>query len=332
MERAARNAGSCPRWTAWRSLAVTIATLWAGAAMADAYPTRPITLINPWPAGGPADIVSRPLAAALTKELGQAIVVSNRAGSGGVVGTTAVATAKPDGYTLLLSHVGPNAMSPALQAQLPYDALKSFRHISLIASGSAVLAVNPRLPVRSIPELVDYARKNPGLLYGSTGVGTNMHLAGELLKMKTGIDIVHVPYPGAAPNIQDMIGGRLHITFLGPAPLLPHIASGAVRALGVTTAKESAVLPGVPPIARTIPDYDVAVWYGLAAPAGTADAVVDRISQAVLRSMKDPDLVKTYAQGGMSPEGTSPGRQHAYVESELRKWRDVVKAAGIKPE
>ncbi len=310
-------------------LVLAAALMGAVAARAETWPSRPIKLINPWPPGGPADIVARPIIEQLGVALGQPVVMENKSGANGTIGANVVAKAAPDGYTLLFSHVGPIAISPAMQADLPYDPLKDLVAITQFVSGPTVLLVRPDLPITSVPSLIDYAKKNPGkLTYGSVGPGSTTHLAGEMLHMMAGIDIVHVPYKGAAPVLTDLLAGQIDLSFINVSGAIPHIQSGKVRALAVTTLKRSSVLPDLPTVAETLPGFEVNSWYGLMAPAGTPQPIVDRLYKEVSAILKMPDIVERLKQGGLDPEGTTPAQHTAHIKDELARWAKVVKATG----
>jgi tripartite-type tricarboxylate transporter receptor subunit TctC len=310
-------------------LAAIMMAAGAAAARAETWPSRPIKLINPWPPGGPADIVARPIIEKLGVALGQPVVMENKSGANGTIGANLVAKAAPDGYTLLFSHVGPIAISPAMQADLPYDPLKDLVAITQIVSGPTVLLVRSDLPITSVPTLIDYAKKNAGkLTYGSVGPGSTTHLAGEMLHVIAGIDIVHVPYKGAAPVLTDLLAGQIDMSFINVAGALPHIQSGKVRALAVTTLKRSSVLPDLPTVAETLPGFEVNSWYGLMAPASTPKAIVDRLYKEVSTILKMPDIVERLKQAGLDPEGTTPAQHTAHIGEERSRWAKLVKETG----
>lgn len=307
----------------------------ATGAFAQDYPNEPIRLISPWPPGGPADAIGQPLADRLSQALGQPVVFEHHPGSNGTIATNLVANADPDGYTLLLSHAGPTAIAPAVQDGLPYDSVEDFAHIVRVAGGPALLAARGDLPIDSVEELIEYARENPGeLAYGSVGVGSTVHLAGELFKLEAGIDLLHVPYTGFAPNVADVLGGRLDLTILGIGPLIEHIESGDIKPLAVTTAERSSLVPDVPGMADALPGYDVATWYGLAAPAGTPEEIINLIAGEVDQILQDEELAARIESGsGMTPvTGDSPEAHSQRIEEEIEQWRRVVEAAGIEVE
>jgi tripartite-type tricarboxylate transporter receptor subunit TctC len=300
------------------------------AALAQAWPAKPIHVVNPWPPGGPADIVARPIMEKLAAALGQPVVLDNKPGANGTIGSAAVAKAAPDGYTLLFSHVGPMAISPAMQPEMAYDPAKDLLQITQFVSGPTVLVVRPEVPVTSIPELIAYAKKNPGkVTYGSVGQGSTTHLAGEMLHLMAGVDIVHVPYKGAAPVVTDLLGGQIDMSFLNISGALPLIQSGKLRGIAVTTLKRSSVLPDLPTVDETLSGFEVNSWYGLEAPAGTPKPVVDRLYNEVSAILKMPDIVERLKASGLDPEGTTPEQHTAKVKADIARWAKLVKETGV---
>lgn len=297
---------------------------------AEPWPTKPIVVINPWAPGGPADIVARPIMQKLSERLGQPIVVENRAGANGVIGATAVAKARPDGYTLLFSHVGPIAISPAMQADMPYDSIKDFEPVTQVVSAPLVLVVRPDLPIKSLQDLVAYAKSRPGKLsYGSVGAGSTTHLAGEMLHGMAGIDILHVPYKGAAPVITDMLGGQIDMAFINISGVMPYLPSGKLRAIAVSTLKRSTLLPDLPAISESYPGFEVNSWYGVMAPAGTPKEIVNRLQREIAIVLKTPEIMEVMKTGGLDPEGTTPEQYAAKIKEDLRRWAAVVKATPL---
>jgi len=318
----------------YRSIAAALAmALLAAAAGASAsaaeWPTKPIHVVNPWPPGGPADLVARPIMEKLAEALGQAVVLENKPGANGTIGTAFVARAAPDGYTLLFSHVGPIAISPALQ-QLPYDPVKELVAITQFVSGPTVLVVRPDLPVKSVPDLIAYAKANPGkLTYGSVGPGSTTHLAGEMLHLMAGIDIVHVPYKGAAPVVVDLLGGQIDMAFINISGAIPQMQAGKLRGIAVTTLKRSSVLPDLPTVDETLPGFEVNSWYGFMAPAATPRPIVDRLYAECARILKMPDIVERLKAGGLDPEGTTPEQHEAKIKDDIARWAKLVKETGV---
>ena len=285
----------------------------------------------PFAAGGAVDSVARVLGRALGANLGQSIVVDNRGGGGGVIGMEAVAHATADGYTLLLSHSGFAAM-PGLYRELPFDPVRDFAAVITAASGAYVLAVNAAAPFRSVAELIAYAKANPGLTYGSAGVGSTVHLAGEFFKRMAGIDIVHVPYKGAAPAITDLVGGQIRMMFAPAVNALPLAAAGELRALAVTSATRSRLAPELPTVAESgLPGFEVTGWYGLAVPAATPPATVARLNAEANRALAAPEVVEQLRLQGLDPVGGTPEQAAAWLKSEVAQWTKVIRDANIKP-
>ncbi|HWE77422.1 MAG TPA: tripartite tricarboxylate transporter substrate binding protein [Pseudolabrys sp.] len=313
-------------------LALALLAIGAGAAAADDYPSHPIRLIVPFAPGGALDTVARVLAPSLSANLGQPVVVYNQGGAGGVIGMEAAAKAAPDGYTLLLDHSG-LAYMPGLHRTLPFDPVTSFEGVVTAVSGIYVLAVNPSLPVKSVAELIKYAKAHPGKLsYGSAGVGSSLHLAGEFFKREAGIDIVHVPYKGASHAVTDLVGGQVQMMF-GPATaILPLAKAGKLRALAVTSAKPSKLAPDLPTVAQTLPGFEVVGWYGLAAPAGTPKDVVRKLNADANKALKTPELIEKFAKLGYEPIGDTPAEASARIKSEVAHWTRIIRAAGIKAQ
>ena len=302
----------------------------ANMALAQGYPNSAIKVINPWTPGGPADIVARPIMAKLAERLGQAVVIDNRAGANGIIGSTAVARALPDGYTLLFSHVGPIAISPAMQADMPYNSVKDFEPITQIVSAPTVLLVRPDLPVKTLQELIAYAKSRPGKLsYGSVGPGSTTHLAGEMLHSMAGVDILHVPYKGAGPVITDLIGGQIDMAFINISGAMSYLEVGRLRGLAVSTLKRSSLLPNLPAIAEFYPGFEVNSWYGLMAPAGTPKVIVNRLQSEIAGILKLPDIVQLLKASGLDAEGSTPEQYAAKIKEDLVRWAVVVKATGL---
>jgi tripartite-type tricarboxylate transporter receptor subunit TctC len=299
-------------------------------AFAEDYPNRPVRLIVPFPPGGSNDVVGRLVAMQLSKQLGQQVFVDNRGGAGGLIGTEACATAPPDGYTLCIVSIA-HAVNPALHSKLNYDPIKSFTPISIFATGPNVLVVNPTLPVNSVKELVALAKQKPGELnYASAGVGSFQHLGGELFKLTANVNIVHVPYKGGGPAMQDVISGHVKIMFSSLIQTTPFIKSGQLKALGTGGAKRSAVLPDVPTIAEAgVPGYVADNWWGLSGPAGLPTPIVEKLYTASQASLKAPELLAAFDREGATPVRMSTAEFGEYVKTELAKWSRVVKEGNI---
>ena len=296
------------------------------------YPARPVRVIVPYAPGGALDTVARVLGAPLGEALGQSIVIYNRPGGGGLLGMNEAAKAPPDGYTLLLDHSG-LAYMPGLHASLPFDPVKDFAGVVTAVSGAYVLAVNNDLPVRSVAELIAYAKSHPGKLsYGSAGVGTSIHLAAEFFARTAGIEIVHVPYKGAAPAVTDLAGGQIPMMFGPTTDILPQSGAGKIRALAVTSPQRSKLAPELPTVAETLPGYEVVGWYGLAAPGGTPADIVARLNAVTNRVLQAPDLIAKYNALGFEPVGGLPAEASTRITSDVERWTKIIRDAGIKAQ
>ncbi|MCC7485595.1 MAG: tripartite tricarboxylate transporter substrate binding protein [Burkholderiales bacterium] len=312
--------------------ALLLGVIPAPAAWAQAYPAKPIRLIIPFPPGGSNDIVGRMVGAQLGQRLGQQVIVDNRGGAGGVIGTEAAARSQPDGYTLLIVSIA-YAYNPSLY-KLNFDPVKSLAAISLLGSGPNALAVHPSLPVKSARELIALAKAKPGeLLYASAGVGTFQHLGSELFRMMAGIKLVHVPFKGGGPATVDVISGNTQISIGSLIQTLPHIRSGRLKALGTGGAKRVAALPDVPTISESgLPGYEANNWWGMMAPAGTPAAVLKRLSEELAAIVNSPETQKRFSAEGAESRSMSPEAFTKYIASEMTKWSKVVREAGIKAE
>ncbi|MCW5576020.1 MAG: tripartite tricarboxylate transporter substrate binding protein [Burkholderiales bacterium] len=314
-------------------LAVLCAVAAAAAQAADSYPLRPVRMIVAYPPGGGTDQVGRVMAEQLTQTLGQQVVVDNRGGATGNIGTELAARAVPDGHTLLMGNVAPNAVNVSLFKKLGFDPVKDFAPVSLVAITPNILVAHPSVPVKSIGELVALAKAKPGALnFPSAGVGSSSHLAGELLKSLAGIDMVHVPFKGGGPAMVATIAGEVQIMFATMPAAMPHVKSGKVRPVAVTTTKRSQAMPELPTIAEAgVKGYDAATWYGLLAPARTPKPVVDRLHADVVKILAGPARQRLEAQG-FEPDGGTPAAFAAYIRSEIAKWAKVIRVAGIPAE
>lgn len=300
---------------------------------ADAYPTKPVRVVVPFAPGGINDVLARILSQKLTENLGATIVIDNRGGAGGTLGSNIVAHAAPDGYTLLFSSSSTIAVSPSMYSNLPYDPVKDFSPIVQVASVGSVLVVHPSIPANSVRELIAYAKANPGKLnYGSAGAGASQHLASELFKTMAGINMVHVPYKGGGPAMVDLLAGQISLMIELMPTALAQIKGGKVRALAVSTPKRSPVLPDLPTIAETLPGYDLTIWTGMLAPGGTPKEIVQRLSSAVLTVLKSPEMRERFASQGAEPVGDTPEQFAAYIKKEIERWAVVVKASGAKAD
>lgn len=297
-----------------------------------AWPERPIRFVVPFPPGGGADIVARPLTALVGRNLGQQVVVDNRAGAGGTVAAALVAGSAPDGYTLLFGTVGTHAIHVSLYSKLPYDPVKDFAPISMTHNLPRVLVVHASLPVKSVTELIALARSKPGQLsFASAGNGGTNHLSGELFKTMAGVDMVHIPFKGAGPAVVEVLAGRIALTFDAIPVWFPHIKSGKVRALGVTSLKRSATLPDVPTVAESgLPGFDVANWLAVYAPARTPKPVIDRLHAEIGTVMADAEIRRQLVEQGVEPMHTTPAELAAIMRKDAEKWAKIVKASGAK--
>lgn len=300
-------------------------------ATAPVYPSKSLRLIVPFPPGGGNDILARTLGQRLAEVVSQQVVVDNRGGAGGALGATIAAGANPDGYTLFLGSVGNLAQTPALKANLPYNPVRDFAPVTLVATSSFILAVNPSVPAKSVQELIALAKASPGkLTYASAGAGSSLHMAAELFKYATSTDMLHVPYKGTGPAMTDLISGRVQLVFSTMPPALPQIKLGKLRALGVTTVKRAVVAPDVPTIAESgVKGFNVANWQGILAPAKTPIAIVKKLNQDVLAALQLPGMTETLAVQGLEPAGGTPEAFGALIKAEIAKYTQVVKAARI---
>lgn len=310
------------------AMCVTLALIFPSKAQ-EPWPSRAVTIIVPFSAGGTADLFARLLANHMQQSLGQSFVVENRGGAGGNIGAAAVAKAPNDGYTLLLGTVSTHAINPSLYKTLPFDAEKDFQPISLIAQLPNMLVVKNDMPVKTVAEFVAYAKANPDKLnYGSSGVGTSIHLAAELFKIATGTKMTHVPYKSSNEIMQNLTGGHIDLAFDNITLAWPQAKAGTVRALGVTSPARSPTAPDVPPIADTLKGFDATSWHGLFAPAGTPRPVADKLAAEVKRILEMPDNVKKLTEIGAVPSPMTPDQFTAFIAGERKKWSEVVKASG----
>ncbi|MBX3601205.1 MAG: tripartite tricarboxylate transporter substrate binding protein [Rubrivivax sp.] len=314
-------------------LAFGAALALAPAAHADAFPSRTLTLVVPFPPGGPTDAMARVLAAALQPALGQTVIVENKAGAGGNLGAEAVARAPADGHTMLFGTSGPLAINPFLFGRLGYHPQRSFAPVVRIGHLPNVLVVNPQVPAGSVAELVALARREPGRLsFASSGNGASSHLAGVMFNLRNGTDIVHIPYKGTGPALNDLLGGQVAMSFTDVLTALPHVRAGKLRALAVTSASRSRAMPELPTLQEQgVRDMDVSVFFGIVVPAGTPAPAVARLNAAFVQVLSDADVRgKLAAQGLELPGDFSPGHLAAYMTQEAERWRDVVKASGAR--
>lgn len=314
-----------------RWLLAAFSVVAATAAVADPYPERPIRLIAPFPAGGLADVLARAVGDELGKSLGQPIIIENRTGAGGNTGADAVAKATPDGYTLLMSSAGILTANPFLYASMPFDVETAFVPISNVAEMPMLVVVNPRVKAESLKDLVALARAEPGKLnFGSPGVGTTGHLGLAMFMVAAGVKITHVPYRGAAPAITDLLAGQIDGVVDNPPTVLPHIESGKLRALAVTADTRLPLLPALPTAAEGgVANYEASSWFGIAAPAGTPKAVVDRLHKEIVAALRQPAMQERFKKSGARLVGNSPAEFAAQIAAERVKWGKVIRAANI---
>lgn len=305
----------------------------APAAAADDYPNRPIRWVSPWPAGGTNDILSRMIARQLETRLGQPIIVDNRAGAAGTIGSDFTAKSAPDGYIITLGSTPTHATARVAYPNLPYNPLTDFEPITRAGTLPNVLVVRPTLEVKSVAELIAHAKANPGKLnFYSSGIGSSQHLSGELFKKMAGLDVQHVPYKGQALGFTDLLAGRIDFAFDNITPLLPYIQNGQVRALAVSTANRSPALPDTPTVAEAgLPGYDAAVWFGVFAPRGVPAAILDKLNAAIVDSLKSPELAKRLSELGVQDVGSTRAEFGAFYRHDIEKWNDLIKSAGIAP-
>lgn len=298
---------------------------------AQAYPTKPIRLIIPFAPGGGNDVLGRLIGGKLSELIGQQVVIDNRAGAGGTIGAELAAKAAPDGYTLVIGHIGTLAVNPTLYRRLPYDPLKDFQPVSLFAKVANMMVVHPSLPAKSVKELIALAKAKPGVLvYGSGGNGGAGHLATEYFKLLAKVDIRHIPYKGTGPALIDLLAGQTQLIFAGIPGTVPHVRAGKLRPLAVSTSARLAIFPDVPTVAETVPGYEATQWYGVLAPAGTPAAVVSRLNKEIARALKDPQLEERLVASGSEPLPSTPEAFSAFIKSEISRWEPVIKAAGIR--
>ncbi|MCC6780605.1 MAG: tripartite tricarboxylate transporter substrate binding protein, partial [Hyphomicrobiales bacterium] len=299
-----------------------------------AYPSKPIRLVVAFPPGGTADVTARIIGQKLGELLGQPVVIDNRPGAGGNIGTELVAKAAPDGYTITAGSSNTHVTNLFLYKRVPYDPVRDFAPISIAVVVSNMLVVNPAVPARSVAELIALAMRTPGgLKFASAGTGTTPHIAGEMFKLMAGIDLVHVPYKGGAPALVDVVNGQVEMMFAGMATALPHVKAGRLRALAITEKTRSRVLPELPTVAESgPPEFDVGLWIGFMAPAGTPPDVISRLHLETVRALKDPQVAERLAQQGLEPLGTTPAESTATIKSELVKWERIFRQAGIEPQ
>jgi tripartite-type tricarboxylate transporter receptor subunit TctC len=315
-----------------KAVALLLCMLAARDGVAQDYPNRLIRIVNPFAAGGPSELVARELAAGLAAHFGQQVIVESRPGGGTVIGADHVAKSPADGYTLLLASASSLIVAPLIHPNMPYDARKDFVPVAMFATVPNLIAVHPSLPVTSVKELIDYARKEPGKLnYASAGTGTGPHLAGELFKRMASVDLVHVPFKGAAPAVPELLAGRVQVSFLNLSPQMPHVKAGKLRALGIASARRSVLLPEVPTVEESgLPGFIIESWNGIAAPAGTPVPVVQALSRAIVQVMNQAPVRERLQ--GMGAESTPMSREEfgAYLKADEERLAPLIRGLGLK--
>ena len=312
---------------------VALVAVAAHDAAAQSYPTKPIRLVVPFAAGGPNDVIGRVVAQKVSEQIGQAIVVENRPGAGGAVGTAVVKDSPPDGYTILISGTSSLAINPALYKKLPYDPLKDFTAVSLVGTAPSLLVMHPSVPVKTVRDLIALARSRPGQInYASGGIGSAPHLAGELLNSMAKIKMVHIPFRGGGPSLTGVMTGQADLFMGGLSAALPPVKAGRLLAIAVTSTKRSQFVPQIPTIAETLPGYDVLNWYAIFAPAAAPKDIVSRLNSEIVKAMATPELKKRFHDLGTDASTSTPEELGAYHAREMKKWAQIVQSAGIKVE
>lgn len=306
---------------------------WCTPALAQQYPTKPIRIISPFAAGGGNDAISRTIAAKLTESVKQQVIVENRTGANGIVGTEIAARAAPDGYTITLIPSG-HAVNASLYRKLPYDSIRDFSPISLVGSSPLILVVHPALPVKNVKELVWFAQARPGeLTYSSAGVGSSGHLAGALFDTLTGTKMIHVPYKGNALALTDLMGGQVVLTFATSASVMPHVRSGRLRALAGTGATRSPAVANMPTIAEAgVPGYEASLWYGFVGPAGLSQEIVQRLNTLIVAAIAAPDVRDRLTNAGVDPKSSSPEELGRLMVTDVKRWARVIERTGVQAQ
>jgi len=312
-------------------LAAAVSAIPAASALAQAFPNKPMRLILPYPPGGGSDTIARPFARKMAENTGHQVVIDNRGGAGGNIGMETAARAAPDGYTFVMGLTAQLAVNPGLYPKLPYDPIRDFEPITLLANGAYLLVAHPSLPAKTMKDVIAIGKKRPNeILYASSGNGSGAHLATELLNNMTGIKLKHVPYKGGGPALVDTISGQTQLLFATPIASAGHIEGGRLRAIAVSTTKRVSSMPDVPTVAESgVPGYDSGVWYGMLAPKGTSREIIARLNEEFRKVLADPGIRGFLTKAGVDPEGGTPDELGKYMRSELAKWAKVIKAANI---
>ena len=310
-----------------------IANVSAVSAQSQPYPNKPIKIISPFATGGIADTFSRVVGQGLSESLGQPVVVENKTGGGGNIGADFVAKAPADGYTLVMGNIGSHAVNPYLMKNMPYDPLKDFEPVAYVLDAEGLVVVNPAIPVKNVNELIAYVKARPGQVsYGSGGMGTTSHLAGELFKSLAKVDMTHIPYKGNAPAITDLIGGQTQVMFATMPTVLPYVKTDKLKALAVIGSSRASSLPEVPTVAETVPGFDVSNWIGIFAPAGTPKPIINKLNAEIIKIMQQPAVQKRLETEGAKFKPMTPEAFGAFQKNEALKWAKTIKDSGIKPE
>jgi len=319
--------------TALRAGLAALASLVATAVAAQTFPSKTIRIVAPFPPASVADVLARPIAQKMNETWGQPVIVDNRTGAAGNVGSEVVAKAAPDGYTLLLGTIGTNAINDALYSKMPYNVRTDFAPITLVANAYLLLVMHPSVPVRTVKDVIALAKAKPGQLnFGSAGAGTTPHLAGEMFKYMTGVSMTHVAYRGSPQSAIDLMAGRLDLIFANGTAALPQIRAGRMRLIAISAARRDPAMPDVPTIAETVPGFEMTPWWGLLAPAGTPREVIARLNTETVRILGLPDVKAHYANLGMTAAPSTPEQFAAYVQEEIVRWAKVVKASGARAD
>ena len=300
-------------------------------AAAQAYPTKPMRLVVPYPPGGPTDFVGRAISARLTELLGQQMVVDNRPGAGTIIGSELIARAAPDGYNLLFGTGGGTFLAPLILPKVPYDPQKDFAPVAMLVISPQVLVVHPGVGANSVKELIAVAKAKPGQLnFSSVGTGTSPHLGGELFKSLAGVDMVHVPYKGTAPAMTDLIAGRVQLAWSSIPTVLTHVQAGRLKMLGIGGTRRSPALQDIPTIADTLPGFELVTWYAIFAPTGTPAAIISRLNAETAKVLRDADLVKRFSEQGLEPTVMTPAELKRFTENDVNRWARLIKAANSR--
>jgi tripartite-type tricarboxylate transporter receptor subunit TctC len=330
------QSGRLPRPLVTLATAVVAATagLAAPMALAQAWPAKPVRWIAPYPPGGSSDLVARALGNRLAEQLGQPVLIDNRPGAGGSLGSEIAARSAPDGYTLLLANIAPLAINPHIYPKLGYDVLRDFEPVTLLATGPTLLVVGPSLPVKNLQELIALAKAKPGSLkYGTGGSGTPAHLTTELLRLMTGIELLHVPYKGTGQSVTDLLGGQIDFVFASPPVAAAHMKSGKLRALAASSAKRTPLAPDVPTVAEAgVPGFDMVTWWGAVVPAKTPATIIDRLNAMLRKSLEFSDTQERFAALGIDAQGSTPAAFRTFMAAELSRYAKLSKQVGLKQE